>query len=56
LLTSKSFFSELRREAARAAAESMPFCVLMMDIDYFKEVNDTSGIWWAAKLWKRSAR
>src|SRR4051812_47661674 len=43
LLTSKSFFSELRREAARAEAEEMPFCVLMMDIDYFKEVNDTYG-------------
>jgi diguanylate cyclase (GGDEF)-like protein len=43
LLTSKSFFSELRREAARAAAESMPFCVLMMDLDFFKEVNDTYG-------------
>ncbi|HYX29423.1 MAG TPA: GGDEF domain-containing protein [Pyrinomonadaceae bacterium] len=43
LLTSKSFFSELRREAARAEAEDMPFCVLMMDIDYFKDVNDTYG-------------
>src|SRR5260370_13665548 len=43
LLTSKSFFSELRREAARGEAESMPFCVLMSDLDYFKEVNDTYG-------------
>jgi len=43
LLTGKSFFSELRREAARAEAENMPFCVLMMDLDHFKEVNDTYG-------------
>jgi len=43
LLTSKSFFSELGREAARAESEDMPFCVLMMDIDHFKEVNDTYG-------------
>jgi diguanylate cyclase (GGDEF)-like protein len=43
LLTSKSFFSELRREAALAEEDSKPFCVLMMDIDYFKMVNDSYG-------------
>src|ERR1051325_1141603 len=43
LLTSKSFFSELRREAGRAEADNRPFCVLMMDLDHFKQVNDTYG-------------
>ena len=43
LLSSRSFFSELRREAARAKAEERPFCVLMMDVDHFKNVNDTYG-------------
>ena len=43
LLTSKSFFSELRRESARSKNEQRPFCVLMMDLDHFKAVNDTHG-------------
>lgn len=43
LLSSRSFFSELRRESARAKAENRPFCVLMMDVDFFKNVNDTYG-------------
>lgn len=43
LLSSRSFFSELRREASRAGDERRPFCVLMMDVDFFKNVNDTYG-------------
>lgn len=43
LLSSRSFFSELRREAGLAAEEKRRFCVLMMDIDFFKKVNDTHG-------------
>ena len=43
LLSSRSFFSELRRESARAKQENRIFCVLMMDIDFFKLVNDTYG-------------
>jgi diguanylate cyclase (GGDEF)-like protein len=43
LLSGRSFFSELRREAERAKTLNRPFCVLMMDIDHFKNVNDTYG-------------
>ena len=33
----------LERELARAARERYPLCVVMIDIDHFKDVNDTHG-------------
>ena len=43
LLASRSFFSELRRETAQAKQFNRPFCILMMDVDFFKNINDTFG-------------
>jgi diguanylate cyclase (GGDEF)-like protein/PAS domain S-box-containing protein len=43
LFNRRYFDSSFPRELARAAEESYPVAVILMDIDYFKMVNDTFG-------------
>lgn len=39
----RKFESELEREISRALRYSAPLCIAMVDLDYFKRVNDTHG-------------
>lgn len=43
LTNRRHFFEIAKRELARAARYNKPASVLMLDIDYFKQVNDQSG-------------
>lgn len=43
LTNRRHFFEIAKRELARAARYNKPTSVLMLDIDYFKQVNDQSG-------------
>lgn len=56
LLSSRSFFFELRREAGKAQHEKRPFCVLMLDLDRFKTVNDTYGHVTGSKTLEEASR
>jgi len=39
----RAIFERLSGEISRTIRENSPFCLIMLDIDYFKKVNDTYG-------------
>jgi diguanylate cyclase (GGDEF)-like protein len=43
LPNARFFFVELEREMSRARRENQPLSLLMLDIDHFKQINDTFG-------------
>ncbi|CDM64048.1 GGDEF domain-containing response regulator [Pyrinomonas methylaliphatogenes] len=43
LANRRRFERQLAREVARTRRYGHPFCLLMIDIDHFKEINDTFG-------------
>jgi diguanylate cyclase (GGDEF)-like protein len=43
LANRRRFERQLEREIARTLRYGRPFCLLLLDIDHFKEVNDTFG-------------
>ncbi len=43
ILNRRSFFEAAHKELRRTVRYQYPFCLLMLDIDYFKRVNDNYG-------------
>lgn len=56
LLTRKSFAIEMDREIVRSQRHNHEFCLLMMDLDFFKKVNDTYGHLIGSEVLKLTAR
>ena len=56
LLNRTAFFETLGRELARASRQNRSLALIMVDLDYFKKVNDTCGHLAGDAVLKESAR
>jgi diguanylate cyclase (GGDEF)-like protein len=43
LMTRKLYYQRFESELARARRQQVPLCVALIDVDYFKQINDTYG-------------
>ena len=50
--TRRFFWEALSSEWKRASRSGRPFSVVLIDLDKFKEVNDTSATWKATWCWR----
>ncbi len=56
ILNRRAFVQKLSQEMARADRKKLPLCLILLDLDHFKQVNDKFGHLTGDEVLKQSAR